>query len=526
VDGTGNPWFRGDVSIEGDRIAAVAPFGRLDPAAAREVVDASGHVVCPGFIDIQSHSLVPFLTNGRSLSKVTQGVTTEILGEGWTPAPFGGRISEPLHGYFEAPEDVVTCMKTWSRFGDWLEHMGEVGISVNYGSFLGGGTLREYVKGWKLGESSPDELETMRRVIRDAMADGAFGVATALIYPPNSYTTDAELYETCRVLAETGGVYVTHMRSESDELLEALAFTIDLGRQTGCPIELYHLKAAGRRNWDKLPRAIDLIDAARAEGIDVTADMYPYAAGCTGLASSLPPWAAVDGKLLDNLRDPATRARIHGELLEPSSGWEPLASLSGPDGVLVCELTNERNRRFSNMRLSEIAEARKQHWADCLIDLVLEEERWIFAVYFGQSEEHLPLQLRQPWIKISTDAEGLDPAALDHRASHPRAYGTYPRVLGRYVRDEQALPLEDAVRKMTSAVAARLSLRDRGVLQAGMLADVVVFDPEAVRDNATFERPHQLSTGIRDVWVNGARVLRDGLHTGATPGRPVYGAWR
>lgn len=526
VDGSGNPWSRADVSMDADRITAIAPPGLIDRAGAGEVVDASGHVVCPGFIDIQSHSLVPFLTNGRSLSKVTQGVTTEILGEGWTPAPYGGRISDPLRGYFEAPEEVVARMKTWSRFGDWFDHMGEVGISVNYGSFLGGGTLREYVKGWELGESSPAELETMRRVVREAMADGAFGVATALIYPPNSYTTDAELYEACRVLAETGGVYITHMRSESDELLEALAFTIDLGRQTGCPIELYHLKVAGRRNWDKMPHAIDLIDAARAEGIDVTADMYPYAAGCTGLASSLPPWAAVDGKLLDNLRHPPTRERIRGELLEPSEGWEPLATLSGPGGVLVTELTSERNRRFSNMRLSEIAEAREQHWADCLIDLVLEEERSIFAIYFGQSEEHLPLQLQQPWIKVSTDAEGLDPAALNHPAGHPRAYGTYPRVLGKYVRDEQALPLEDAVRKMSSAVADRLGLRDRGVLRAGALADVVVFDPETIHDNATFERPHQLSTGVRDVWVNGARVLRNGRHTGAMPGRPVHGPGR
>jgi N-acyl-D-amino-acid deacylase len=526
VDGTGNPWIRGDVSIEGDRVAAVAPPGLIDPAGTREVVDASGHVVCPGFIDIQSHSLVPFLTNGRSLSKVTQGVTTEILGEGWTPAPYGGRISDPLRGYAEAPDEIVTRIKTWARFGQWLDHMTEVGISVNYGSFLGGGTLREYVKGWELGESSPEELETMRRIVREAMADGAFGVATALIYPPSSYTTDAELYETCRVLAETGGVYITHMRSESDALLEALAFTIDLGRKTGCPIEIYHLKAAGRRNWDKLPRAIELIDAARAEGIDVTADMYPYAAGCTGLASSLPPWAAVGGRLLDNLRDPAIRERIRGELLEPSNGWEPLATLSGPEGVLVNELTSARNRGFSHMRLSEIAEARDQHWADCLIDLVLEEERWIFAVYFGQSEEHLPLQLRQPWIKISTDAEGLDPAALSHPAGHPRAYGTYPRVLGKYVREEQVLPLEDAVRKMSAAAADRLGLRDRGVLRAGMLADVVVFDPETIRDNATFERPHQLSTGIRDVWVNGARVLRNGRHTDATPGRPVHGPGR
>ena len=317
----------------------------IDPATAREIVDATGHVVCPGFIDIQSHSLVPFLSDGASLSKVTQGVTTEILGEGWTPAPQGGRIAgTSMRGFVDVPTGMAARIAGWTRFADWFDHMGDVGISVNYGSFLGGGTLREYAKGWDAGEASSEELETMRGVIRDAMADGALGVATALIYPPGSYATDAELTETCRVLAETGGVYITHMRSESDELIEALDFTIGLGRATGCAVELYHLKATGRRNWHKIPRMIDMIDAARGEGIDVAANMYPYDAGCTGLASALPPWTAEGGKLLERLRDTATRERIRRELVDPSAGWEPLATLAGPDGVLVGELLSERNR--------------------------------------------------------------------------------------------------------------------------------------------------------------------------------------
>jgi dihydroorotase/N-acyl-D-amino-acid deacylase len=526
VDGSGNPWHYGDVAISGERVAVVAPAGRIDPANAREVVEASGHVVCPGFIDIQSHSLIPFFTDGRSLSKVTQGVTTEILGEGWTPAPFGGRITDVLAGYAGMPPEIVERVKTWSRFRDWFDYLAEVGISVNYGSFLGGGTLREYVKGWEVGEQTPDEMETMRRVIRDTMADGAFGVATALIYPPNSYTTDAELYATCRVLAETGGVYITHMRSEADDFLEALAATIDLGRQTGCPVELYHLKVGGRRNWSKMAQAVAMIDAARAEGIDVTADMYPYIAGGTGLASAIPNWAAADGKLLDNLRDPQTRDTIRHELLEPTGGWEPLATLAGPEGVLVTELKSAGNQQYSGQRLAEIAAARGQHWTDCLMDLVLEEEQWIFAIYFMMSEDNLPLQLRQPWMKISTDAAGLDPATAGHAVTHPRSYGTYPRVLGKYVREEGVMPLEDAVRKMTSSVADRLSLHERGLLREGMLADVVIFDPDSVADKATFEDPHQLSTGVRDVWVNGQRVLRDGAHTAAKAGMPVYGPGR
>lgn len=527
MDGTGAPSFAGDVALTGDRVTAVAAPGRIDPHAAHDVVDATGQVVCPGFIDIQSHSVVPFLTSGASVSKVTQGVTTEILGEGWTPAPRGGRISDTVvRGFVDVPPETEALIATWNRFSDWLDHMGDMGIAVNYGSFLGGCTLREYAMGWEQGEPSARELDAIDRVLREAMADGAFGVATALIYPPNAYSTDAELLETCRVLAATGGAYITHMRSESDGLFEALAFTIDLGRRTGVRVEIYHLKATGRRNWDKIPRAIEMIDEARAEGVDVAANMYPYDAGCTGLASSLPPWAAADGRLLENLRDRRVRTRIHRELHEPSPGWEPLATLAGPEGVLVGALHIEANREHSHRRLSEIAEARGQDWADCLIDLVLEEERSISTVYFGIAEDNVRLQLRQPWIAVATDARGIDPADPDAPEQHPRACGTYPRVLGRYVREEQLLPLEDAVRKMTSSVAERLGLRDRGVLREGMAADVVIFDPHTVRDHATYERPHVLSTGVRDVWVNGRRALRDGLVTREKAGRALTGHGR
>jgi dihydroorotase/N-acyl-D-amino-acid deacylase len=526
IDGSGNPWFYGDVALAGGRIAVVAPAGQLDAATAGEVVDAAGMVVCPGFIDIQSHSLIPFFTDGRSVSKVTQGVTTEILGEGWTPAPHGGRIERALAGYAGLPDEEVARVKNWSRFGHWIDDFSRRGISVNFGSFLGGGTVREYAKGWEMGDPTPDELETMRRITAEALEDGAFGVATALIYPPNQYTTDQELVELCQVIERYGGVYITHMRSEADRFLEELAATIDLGRQTGCAIELYHLKAAGKRNWHKMPQALAMIDAARAEGIDVTADMYPYIAGGTGLASALPPWAAADGKLLERLRDPQTREQIRHELLEPTGQWEPLATLAGPEGVLLAMLQKPENRQYMGKRLSEVAEARGQHWTDALMDLVVSEEAWIFAVYFMMSEENLPLQLQRPWMKVSTDAAGIDPQTARGSVTHPRSYGTYTRVLGKYVRDEGVLTLEDAIRKMSSAVADRLSLRDRGLLRTGMFADVVVFDPTTVADRATFEDPHQLSVGVRDVWVNGTRVLRDGAHTGATPGRAVFGPGR
>jgi N-acyl-D-amino-acid deacylase len=521
VDGTGNPWRYGDLALAGERVAALAPRGRIDPANAREVIDASGLVACPGFIDIQSHSLVPLFTDGRSLSKVAQGVTTEIMGEGWTPAPFGGRMTEPLAGYMNTTPEMLERIRGWQRFRDWLHWQIAQGVAVNIGSFLGGGTLREYVKGWEIGPQTPEELATTRRVVQEALDDGAFGVATALIYPPNSYTTDAELYAICEELAARGGLYITHMRSEADTFLEELAATLDLGRRTGCALELYHLKVGGRRNWQKMPEAIARIDAARAEGIDVTADMYPYVAGGTGLASAFPNWAAADGKLKENLRDPDMRQRIWHEVAEPTGGWEPLATLAGPDGVLVTELRAAGNRQHSGKRLAEIAEARGQHWIDCMMDLVLEEEGWIFAIYFMMSEDNLPLQLAQPWMKISTDAQGADPERDGGTVTHPRAYGTYPRVLGTYVREEGVLTLEDAVRKMTSAVADRLGLRERGLLRPGHYADVVLFDPATIRDNATFDDSHQLPTGIHHVWVNGVRVWQDGQHTGATPGHLV-----
>jgi N-acyl-D-amino-acid deacylase len=526
IDGSGNPWFYGDVAISGDRIAAVEPKGRLKPGSSTEVVDGTGMVACPGFIDIQSHSIIPFFSDTRSISKVTQGVTTEIMGEGWTPAPFGGKIESPLGGYAAVQPEMVERMKTWTRFRDWIDYLTEAGVSVNYGSFLGGATVREYAKGWALGDPTDDELQTMKRVTAEAMEDGAFGVATALIYPPGSFATDPELVEVARVVGEHGGVYITHMRSEADFFLESLETTIQLAREANVPVELYHLKVAGRDNWPKMRKAIERVDQARAEGLDITSDMYPYIAGGTGLAASLPPWASADGKLLDNLRDPVMRERIRAELLDPSGDWEPLAQLCTPEGVLVVGTSKTENEQYRGKFLSEIAEMRGQHWADALMDLVLSEERWTGTMYFFAEEENIRLQVQQPWIKFSTDAPGIDPDSPNHMLAHPRTYGTYTRVLGRYVREEGLLTLEDAIRKMTSSVADRLSLRDRGLLREGMYADVVLFDPEIVIDRATYTDGDQVSEGIRDVWVNGGRVLKDGAHTGAKPGLPVYGPGR
>ncbi len=529
VDGTGNPWTYADLALGGDRIAAVALPGTLDRAGAGEVVEAAGLVACPGFVDIQSHSIVPFLSDRRSLSKVTQGVTTEIMGESWTPAPFAGRIADPFPADLrprlgDAYDEWNERAKGWTRFGDWLADLEERGVSVNVGSFIGGGTVREVGKGFELGDPSPAELEAMRQALDAAMTDGAFGLASALIYPPGAYAGTEELAALCQEVAAHRGVHITHVRSEEARLLEGIDEAIDIARRTGVATEIYHLKAAGKANWAKMPAAIARIDAARAEGLDVTADMYPYVAAGTGLAACLPPWAEADSRLYDNLRDPAARARIAAEMRHPTGDWENLAANAGPDGVILAGLLLPQHRAYLGRSLDAVAAEREQDWVDTALDLLAAEEQGIFCFYFDMGEENLRLQMRQPWIRFATDAGGVDPASLAGQGlQHPRGFGTFPRVLGHYVRDDGVLGLEDAVRKMTSAVADRLGLRDRGLLRAGLAADVVLFDPATVGDRATFADPHQLSVGVRHVWVNGERVLRDGAHTGALPGRRVHG---
>jgi N-acyl-D-amino-acid deacylase len=524
VDGTGNPWYYGDVGIRGDRIAAVTPAGTLANAGAVKRIDAQGMVIAPGFIDIQGQSGEQLTTgDGRLVSKITQGVTTEILGEGDTPAPVNDKILATFDASDTAGVRVAKQFMGDHGFGAWLDAMQKHGISVNVGSFIGAGTIRAYANGQAQGAPTDAQLDTMRRVTRDAMKDGAFGVASALIYPPGSYAGTHELSEIAKAMAPYHGVYISHIRSEGDSLLEAMDEALAIGRAGGVPVEIYHLKAAGHHAWGKAAEMVAKIDSARAAGQDVGATMYPYTASGNSLSACVPPWAAENGKLLDNLKNPETRARIIAEAMDTTPHKPVYCQESGPGPIMVVGLLSTPSlAKYEGWRLDKIADDMHKSWGETMADMVLVSGGRAGKLTFSMTDENVAMQLRKPWVVIGTDAEGFDPDSAKG-LTHPRAYGSYPRLLGKYVREEHVLTLEDAIRKFSSGVAERLSIADRGLLRAGMYADVVVFDPATIIDKATYEKPHQLSVGVREVFVNGVEVLHDGVHTGAKPGRAVRG---
>jgi N-acyl-D-amino-acid deacylase len=524
VDGTGNPWYYGDVGLKGDRIATITPAGALANAHAGRRIDAKGMVIAPGFIDIQGQSAEQLTTgDGRVISKVTQGVTTEILGEGSTPAPVNDKILATFQPTDTADIRVAKQFMGAHGFGAWLDAMEKHGNSINVGSFIGAETIRVYANGEAQGAPSEAQLDTMRRVARDAMRDGAFGVASALIYPPGTYAGTHELSEIAKAMAPYHGVYISHIRSEGDSLLEAIDEALAIGRAGGVPVEIYHLKAAGGHSWAKAAEMVNKIDSARIAGQDVGATMYPYTASGNSLSACVPPWAAENGKLLDNLKNPETRAKIIAEAMDTTPHKPVYCQESGPGPIMVVGLLSTPSlAKYEGWRLDKIAADMNKSWGEAMADMVLTSGGRAGKLTFSMTDENVAMQLKRPWVVIGTDAEGFDPDSAKG-LTHPRAYGSYPRLLGKYVREEHVLTLEDAIRKFSSGVAERLSIPDRGLLRAGMYADVVVFDPNTIIDKATYEKPHQLSVGMREVFVNGVEVFKDGVDTGAKPGRAVRG---
>jgi N-acyl-D-amino-acid deacylase len=516
-DGSGRPPVRGDIAIRGDRIAAVGNVqGR-----GRTELDAHGLAVAPGFINVMSQAQETLLVDGRAMSDSLQGVTTEIFGEGESMGPLTPAMKKEI---VDSQGDLKYDVD-WTTLREYLDSLVRRGVTPNVGSFLGAATPRVYVLGRENRAPTPEELERMREVVRRAMDDGAFGVASALIYAPGAYATTGELVELSKVAGQQGGIYISHMRSEGNKLVESVDELISIAREAGLPAEIYHLKAAGAANWPKMDEAIAHVEAARAQGLRITADMYTYTAGATGLDAAMPPWVQAGGyeQWRARLQDPATRARVIAEMRTPSSTWENLLLLAGsPDRVVTVGFKSEKNKPLTGKTLAEIAAMRGVSPEDAAIDLVIEDGSRIETIYFLMSEDNVRKQIRLPWVSFGSDAAA--PAAEGvflRNSAHPRTYGNFARLLGRYVRDERLIPLEEAIRRMTTLPASNLHLVDRGSLAVGNFADVVVFDPATIADHATFPAPHQYATGVAHVFVNGTQVVREGAHTGAKPGRVV-----
>jgi N-acyl-D-amino-acid deacylase len=520
IDGSGNPWVSGDIAVSGDRIAKI---GKLANARAKRMIDANGLVVAPGFIDMLGQSETALLIDNRSLSKFSQGITSEITGEGGSIAPQDALTISQLQ-----PElDHYHLTIDWTTLDGYFSRLEKSGTPINIGTYVGAAQVREAVLGDVDRAPTPEELQKMKALIAEAMQQGAFGMSTALIYPPGQYAKTDELIELAKVVAQYGGIYATHMRSEGQTETVALEEALRIGRDAHLPVEIFHLKVIGKSRWGTMPKIVEMIQTARDSGQDVSANMYPYIAGGTALASSLPPWVADGGlaKLLERIKDPAIRARIKQELASEHSDWENLyLGSGGASGVLVSGIVNPDLKKYDGQRLAHIATTQGNDPLDTLMDLVIADKAQTGAIYFIASEDDLRYGLKQAWTSIGLDANELSlDGPLFEPHTHPRAFGSMPRFLGHYVRDEHLIPLEQAIRKITSLPAQRERLRGRGLLREGFFADVTIFDPANIIDKATYESPAQLSEGVKYVFVNGKIEYEDGKLSGSNAGRVLRG---
>jgi dihydroorotase/N-acyl-D-amino-acid deacylase len=521
IDGTGSPWYSGDVGIRDGRIAAI---GVLSAAPRKRTIDAKGRIVAPGFIDMLGQSETTILVDPRLPSKIYQGITTEITGEGGSAAPLNEEIianDRPAYQHYKINPD-------WQTFRQYFAHLEKQGMGINLASYVGATQVRRMVLGDADVQPTAEQLEKMKALVRDAMRDGAVGVSTSLEYAPAPYAKTAELIALAAEASKFGGIYATHMRSEGDAVLESIDEAIRIGREAKIPVEIWHIKVAGKSNFGRMPDLLARINKARAEGSDISADTYAYTAWSNGMSAFVPPWAHDGGeaKMIERLKDPATRARIRKDMETPSKDWDnEWDEITGPQDVTITLVQNPELKKFQGKRLSDIAKMLKKDPMDTLFDVLIEDKGFTSVAVFGMSEPDVVLALEQPWVAVDNDSSGTSPEGiLGEEHPHPRAYGTFPRVLRKYVREEKKLTLEDAIRKFTALPAQRMRLAERGVLKQGMYADVVVFDPEIVRDVATFDDPNRLSVGMDFVMVNGTLVIENGKMTGALPGKVLRGA--
>jgi N-acyl-D-amino-acid deacylase len=519
-DGSGRAPVQADVAIRGDKIVAV---GKLAATKANTIIDAKTLAVAPGFVNMLSWSTESLLADGRSQSEIRQGVTTEIMGEGWSMGPLNDRIKRRV----KAEQTDIRYEIEWTTLADYLRWLERTRVSTNVASFIGATTIREYVIGLEDRKATPAELEQMRKLVEREMKDGALGIASALVYPPAYYASTEELIELCKATAPYKGKYISHLRSEGVDLLNGIDELIRISREAKVPAEIYHFKALGKPNWPKMDAAIEKVEAARREGLAITADMYCYTAGATALTACVPPWVHAGGQeaLRRRLRNPELRPRIIREIREHSEGWENFYIGAGsPDNILLVGFKKEQLKRLQGKTLAQIAALRGKDPVETLVDLLIEDESGIGTVYFLMSEENVRKLIPLPWISFGSDEASQAPEGIFLKSfCHPRAYGNFARLLGKYVREERLVSLTEAIRRLTSLPATNLGLDRRGLLREGYFADVVVFDPRTIADRATYDKPHQYDAGVQHVFVNGVQVLKDGEHTGAKPGRALWG---